>query len=260
MSATTIDMDDLVREHRFDELVRNEQARIVRIIFRFCGNWADAEEAVQEALVKLWADRTQLDHIDNLTGWLVTEAKWKVRTLAHQRRRAVPALLGEDIEWVESQTVDPSSLPCTADPEVQARIRVALAALSPRQRDVVRAHCLHGMSIAEIAEKRGLTTSTVHSTLWRALHEADLSGSPWEDRRTERAVESPEAEVFRKSPTLLALLPAKQQQAVRLRYVQRLSLAEVGKEMGCSLGYASELLNRARRTLRTLAADLVAVQ
>ncbi len=260
MSATTIDMDDLVREHRFDELVRNERARVVRIIFRFCGNWADAEEAVQEALVKLWADRTQLDNVDSLPAWLVSEAKWKALTLAHQRRRAVPAMLGEHIERVESQKVEPSSLPCTADPEVQARIRTALASLSPRRREVVRSHCLHGMTIDEVAKKLGMTRSSVHSTLWRALHEADLSGPAWEDRRTGRAVESPEAEVFRKSSALVGLLPAKQQQAVRLRYVQRLSLAEVGKEMGCTLGYAAELLNRARRTLRALAADLAAIQ
>ncbi|MFY1656923.1 sigma-70 family RNA polymerase sigma factor [Micromonospora sp. WMMD1274] len=256
MTAPTIDTAELVREHRFDELVRNEQARIVRTIFRFCGNWADAEEAVQEALVKVWAVRAQLDHVDNLAAWLVIEAKWKARKLAAQRRQAVPGLLGEHIERVEAQTPEPSSLPCAADPEVKARIRVALAAMSPMQRAVVQAHCIHGLTIEETAKKVGTTRRSVSQMLYMALHHVDLSGPEWRDHIAEIGLESPEAKAFRTSFALVRMLPTRQRQAVRLRYLKRLPLADVAREMHSTPTNVRNLLNDARRTVRALAADL----
>lgn len=256
-TTTTIDFDDLVREQRFEELVRTQRRRAVGIVFRHIGNWADAEEAVQEALARMWTDRTRMDAVDNLAGWLINEAKYKARTLAAERRKAAPSPLGEHIERVEAQQLEPSSLPCTADPEVMARIRVALAAMTPTQRAVVQAHCLHGMSVAETAEKIGTTRHAVHQALYTALHHVDLSGPEWRDHHAEIGVESPEAKVFRASPKLVRMLPARQRQAVRLRYVKGLSTADAGKRMGISAKQVSNLTNDARRFVRELMPSLV---
>ncbi|MEV2236725.1 sigma-70 family RNA polymerase sigma factor [Micromonospora sp. NPDC049891] len=257
--TTTIDFDDLVREQRFDRMVRTERARIVRTVFGYCGNWADAEEAVQEVLAALWADRANLDDVTNLAGWTVTRAKYAALRLAEQRRKATPALLGEHIERVETQTPMEStqSGPSLDDPEVAARVRVALAAMTPSQRRVVQLHCLHGVSIAETAKKLGISRGNVSQRLYEALNLVDLSGPAWVDHLAELGYESPEAKAFRACPGLVKLLPSRQRRAVQLRYIQGLSRAEVGKRLGISVSSVSNLLRAARATVRELSAGLV---
>ncbi|MGW1057648.1 sigma-70 family RNA polymerase sigma factor [Micromonospora rubida] len=257
MSTTTIDFDDLIREQRFEETVRNDRARIVRIIYAEFGNWADAEEAVQEALTDLWAQRTRTDTINDLTGWLVVGARYRAMTIATRRRKATPALLGEHIERVESQDLEPTSPLCSGDPEVMERIRVALAAMTPMQRRAVQLHCLHGMTAAQTAAEMGTTRHAVHQLLYNALNHVDLSGPPWTDTHAEMGMESPEAKAFRACPQLLRMLPPRQRQAIRLRYIKGMPLAEIAKRMRIDVHEVGKYINRARRAVRELSAGLV---
>ncbi|HEY0700268.1 MAG TPA: sigma-70 family RNA polymerase sigma factor [Micromonospora sp.] len=256
MTAPTIDFDDLVRECRFDELVRDHRARLVRLIYKQFGNWADAEEAVQEALVRLWADRTRIDEVQDLAGWVFASARFKVLEIAASRRRATPALLGEHIERVEASQCEPSSLPCIADPEVMDRVRVALAAMTPTQRAVVELHCLQGKPNAEVAEMLGISRQSVSQQLHMALHHVDLAGPAWRDVNTERGVESPEAKAFRASPHLLKMLPPRTREAVRLRYVERLPAAEAAARMGVSRHALRLHIKKARVAARSVMAAL----
>ncbi|MFG1847747.1 sigma-70 family RNA polymerase sigma factor [Micromonospora carbonacea] len=258
MSTTTIDFDDLVREQRFDDMVRNDRARVVRIVYGYIGNWADAEEAVQETLIDMWADRVSLDRVADLTGWLVVGAKYRALTIADKRRKATPSMLGEHIERVESQHLEPTSPLCSGDPEVMARIRVALAAMTPTQRKAVQLHCLHGLTAAQTAAEMGTTKHAVHQLLYNALHHVDLNGPEWTDRQAELGMESPEAKAFRACPQLLRMLPPRQRQAVQLRYVKGLPVAEVAKRMRITNHDAANHINRARRAVRELVGTLPA--
>lgn len=254
-SAPRVDFDDLVREQRFEMLVRDHQRRVTHMVYRKCGNWADAQEAVQDALLVLWGKRQQLDDVEDPAGWLVTEAKWSLYRIRKDRAKQCPALLGEHIERVEDQQADePGDGPCLGESETMERVRRALATLPPDRRRVVEMLCVQGMTTDEVAERTGKTHDAVYRLLCAAFRDADWSGPEWR----ERWVSDPEADLLRTSVPLLAKLPGRVREAAWLRYVDGLPVGKVAERMRISLLGAKTLLTRARSVARAELAERAA--
>jgi len=255
VAAPAIDFDELVREQRFEMLVREQRRRVVFILFSYCENWADAEEAVQDAILNLWVERDRLDDVDNPVPWLVVRAKWELRRLRLAKSRQCPALLGEHIERVEDQRPEPTTLPCLADPKTVRRVRRAMATLSPELRRVVELHCIKGMPISDVAKRTGKSSKLVSKLLTLALRDhTGWSGPKWRGHRG--AEGAPEAEALRTNADLLAKLPPQVQEAARLRYVEGLSPAEVTARLGLEGRQIERLTTLARQAAR---AELTAV-
>ena len=69
---------------RFEALLRPYLQPLFRTAFRFAGNVADAEDLVQDVLVKLYAKRQDLDKIEKLQPWLM---KVLFRTFVDRKRK-----------------------------------------------------------------------------------------------------------------------------------------------------------------------------
>ena len=61
-------MDQLELANRFDR----ERRRLRSVAYRIVGSLSEADDAVQEARLRL--ERAEVDEIDNLEGWLTTVA------------------------------------------------------------------------------------------------------------------------------------------------------------------------------------------
>ncbi len=161
---------------RFSALVVRQQRRASRIAYHFLRDAADADEAVQDAFVKVFS------HIESFREDLPFEV-WFTRILINgcldrqkaRRRRArwiVPQPEAEQGErsWAESvPTLGPSPEESLLLRERRAQIAAAVGRLSERQRAIFLLCHYEGCSSKEVSTITGLNESTVRVHLFRAV-------------------------------------------------------------------------------------------
>jgi len=156
--------------------------------YRMTGSAADAEDAVQEALVRAWRHRERFDGRSSVRTWLYQIATHVCLDLLAQRKRRArpmeegPAGTVDDPLHAEPRThwlepvPDAWALPSNTDPVELAVLRQsirlafvsALQHLPPRQRAVLLLAEVLGWSAAEIAEGLDTSVASVNSALQRA--------------------------------------------------------------------------------------------
>jgi RNA polymerase sigma-70 factor (ECF subfamily) len=171
--APTAEFRDAFARHRPD---------LLRHCYRMLGSFADAEDLVQDVLLRAWRARATYAGDAPLGHWLMRIATNACLTaLARGRRRELPQLdrdPGHPLEELEAATwITPApDARLFADPgaAAEAREEVALAfiallqRLPPRQRAVLLLKDVVGWSSDEIAAALELTVSSVSSALHRA--------------------------------------------------------------------------------------------
>lgn len=160
-------------ELNFDDLLRPQIEYLYRLAWRFTGSVADAEDLVQDVLIKLFPKTEEMLGIKKLRPWLA-------RVLYHQyvdsvRHRArSPAL--EVVGGAEGEDDPMDTLPtAVAGPEEQAergawreRLVAALGQLNPEQRAVIAMHDVEGYSLEELETMLETPLGTLKSRLHRA--------------------------------------------------------------------------------------------
>jgi RNA polymerase sigma factor (sigma-70 family) len=156
-------VDGLVTE-RFEE----HRPRLRAVAYRMLGSISDADDAVQEAWVRLNA--TDSSTIDNLGGWLTTVVGRICLNLLRSRRTR-----REDS--LEVRIPDPVVAPVSdTDPEREAlyadsvglALMVVLQTLGPPERLAFVLHDMFGVPFDEIAATAGRTPASVRQLASRA--------------------------------------------------------------------------------------------
>jgi RNA polymerase sigma-70 factor (ECF subfamily) len=158
---------------RFEELMRPQVEFLHRLAWRFTGSAADAEDLVQDVLLKLYPRVEELATIERLRPWLA-------RVLYRQyidevRRRARSAVSAPvDGEAGQGELLD-AAAPVEDGPDAHAergewrgRILAALRELNPEQRAVVAMHDVEGYSLEELEPILQAPLGTLKSRLHRA--------------------------------------------------------------------------------------------
>lgn len=151
---------------RFAEQVVPEIGVMLRVARSITGNGAEAEDLVQDALIRAYRG------IDGFDGrhpraWLLTIVR---NTHINRHRRRRPSLLDDPDEREVESLLDPSPsgedtyLAATFD----ARVEASMAALGNHSRQVIELVDLAGLSYAEAADVLGIPIGTVMSRLHRA--------------------------------------------------------------------------------------------
>lgn len=155
--------------------------------YRMLGSIADADDAVQETLVRAWRHRARFEGRAALGTWLYRIAtRVCLDALAGRARRGRPvdgppggvddALTQRPrVHWLEP-VPDHRALPAEVDPARRLALRqsirlafvAALQRLPPRQRAALLAVEVLGWSAAETAEALETTVAAVNSALQRA--------------------------------------------------------------------------------------------
>ena len=152
----------------FAALLRPHLPKLFRLACRLTNTTADAEDLVQDVLVKLFGRRSELSSIRDLPPWLG-------RVLYNQFIDDVRRYGRQPLKLVDDgKTIDelPDHL---ANPELVATqisdsrsITQALAKLSEDHRVVLVLHDVEGYTIKEVEELTGTAQGTLKSRLHRA--------------------------------------------------------------------------------------------
>lgn len=132
----------------FADRVRGCERRLYRVARTMVKNYADCEDAVQEALVKAWAKRALLRRSEYFETWLIRILINECRTI-YRRRKTVEVELNE--RMAETQ-------------EHNGALMDALMELPEGQRIVIELHCVEGYSVREVAGMLRVPEGTVK---WR---------------------------------------------------------------------------------------------
>ncbi|MGW4242934.1 RNA polymerase subunit sigma-70 [Nocardia sp. NPDC004722] len=153
--------------------------------YRMLGSALEAEDAVQETMMRAWRSAARLKDPAGLRPWTYRIAtNVCIDAIADRRRRALPMDLAAAADphgelgapLPESTWVQPFPTSATADPATRAESResvrlafvAALQYLLPRQRAVLILRDVLCWRAAEVAELLGLSTDAVNSMLRRA--------------------------------------------------------------------------------------------
>jgi RNA polymerase sigma-70 factor (ECF subfamily) len=151
----------------FAVLVRQLERPAQALAWRTLLDRAAAEDAVQQAFLKLWTSSARFDpEKGSALGWF---RRILINECLDRRRALKPVQPIEDGFDIADPAADPEALAIAADR--QARIDAAMARLNPRQRLAISLFHGEGLSMAEIAERLETTPKAIEGLLGRARSE-----------------------------------------------------------------------------------------
>ncbi len=157
---------------RFDALLRPHLERLYRPAYRFTGSRDDAEDLVQNLLIKLIPQLQKLEQVDILGPWLARALYNLFVDDARRRAREVSAIgMGTSDVAILDQLIDESSESPEQGAErllSQRRLAAAWQRLPAEQRAVIAWHDIEGYSLDELAAAHDLPLGTIKSRLHRA--------------------------------------------------------------------------------------------
>lgn len=140
----------------FEEFYTRSAARLTGQLYVMLGDLHEAQDVVQEAFVKGWSRRRQLDRDGQPEAWIRTVA-WRLAASRWRgRRRTAEA-------WTRAGVPPHVEGP---GPESVALVE-ALRELPPKQRRTLTLHYVCDLSVEQIAGETGLSASTVKTHLVR---------------------------------------------------------------------------------------------
>jgi RNA polymerase sigma-70 factor (ECF subfamily) len=143
----------------FGMIIRIHSRALFAIAYGILQNREEAEDAVQDALVKAWKSRWRLRDPEKFPAWLCMIARHRARDIS-RRRRTVP-LSGEMTEPVESEATDTTAL--------DQQLHFALAELPELHRSALALRYFEEMDYRSIEKLLGLSNGALRGILGRAL-------------------------------------------------------------------------------------------
>jgi len=173
----------------FARLTDPFRPELLAYCYRMLGSVHDAEDQLQETLIRAWRSRGQFEGRSSLRAWLYRIAtNTCLRALENRSRRPLPAGLGgpsdpdgppeaarPEVPWLEpfpdsllgTESTDPATI-VTSRNDMRLALIAALQYLPGRQRAVLILRDVLMWRAAEVAELLGSSTVAVNSVLQRA--------------------------------------------------------------------------------------------
>jgi RNA polymerase sigma-70 factor (ECF subfamily) len=152
-------------EHAVRDVYRRYSSLVLSVCMQTLRQRQLAEEAAQQTFVQAWRASATLDTDRDIAPWLVTIARRVAIDVARREGRRPSTSL---------DTADPSDSALIALPASETaaweigQVRLAIDALPPDDKEVVRLQHLEGFTHQEIADRLGLPLGTVKSRSFRA--------------------------------------------------------------------------------------------
>lgn len=161
--------DDVARHRSFRDYVEPEITVLLRVAHAMTPVSADAEDLVQETLLRAYRAAHRFDG-EHPRAWLLTILR---NTNANMHRRRRPGIIDTQELHVDYRPAfgsaeAPSAEEAVIDLEIDGELSAAVAALDPKFRTVLILVDVHDLSYSEASAVLGVPIGTVMSRLSRA--------------------------------------------------------------------------------------------
>jgi RNA polymerase sigma-70 factor (ECF subfamily) len=154
---------------QFEQLLQPHLSQLYRLAYRFTGQRDDAEDLVQDLLLKLYPRMAEIESLDNPAPWLARVLYHQYIDRIRRQQRSPLQLMGEEEIAYEIHPDDGAQPSQEMENEIRGRmLQQALNELNEDQRMAVMLHDVEGYSLQEIENILGVTQGTLKSRLSRA--------------------------------------------------------------------------------------------
>ena len=153
-------------ENAFRALYENNFDRIAKFTFKMCKSEAVTEEIVQDVFLKLWSNRENIGHVNDIEAYLFSIARNKTIDFLRRLAKETNIIHTLSIQQTEIHNVVDEKL---NEDSLLILIEGALSCLSPQKRKIFEMSKIQGFSHDEIAETLQLSKSTVKNHLSETL-------------------------------------------------------------------------------------------
>jgi RNA polymerase sigma-70 factor, ECF subfamily len=157
----------------FVELRERHSTKVLRTLYRITRNWEDAEDALQESLLKAFRHLSGFENRSSFSSWLTRIAINSALMTLRKRKACKEVSIDSTDDCKIFGRLEPQDL--SEDPErryarceSEELLNGAMLQLEPAFRDVIQLRQMEEYSIHELAESLGISLPAAKSRLLRA--------------------------------------------------------------------------------------------
>ena len=163
----------------FRVLVERHSRSIYRVVYRMTGNQQDAEELVQEVLLRAYKSLGRFEMRSNFSTWLYRIAINRTLDFLSARKSQMQSQDAfqiaddpnpEDNRQVRVPSPSPDPERIVLSGEVKNHVAQAMTLLTPVERVAFIMRHMEGRSIEEIGQALNLKASAAKNSVFRAVH------------------------------------------------------------------------------------------
>ncbi len=155
----------------FERIYKEYYEMLLYVSRQYISDREDAKEAVQDAFIKLWANRTTIDEKASLRNFLYTITKNNCLNVL--KKQEVILRSREDLKWMEMhyqyEAMSRLGFDSIEFKELQQKIEGAINRLPDHCKEVFRLSRFSELKNKEIAQKLNISEKTVESHMTKAL-------------------------------------------------------------------------------------------
>ncbi len=169
-----VSQSESARRKALEELFACYSAMLYKVALRKLGNQADAEDAVQDALLSAYKHLDQFKGNSHISTWLTSivlnSARMQLRRRSNNRFVPLDTYDARGLDFSETFADDsPDPEQILRKTQLREVLERSMVKLSPRIRAAFRLRVVDGLSTREAAERLGIGEGTLKARLFRAL-------------------------------------------------------------------------------------------
>jgi RNA polymerase sigma-70 factor (ECF subfamily) len=153
----------------FRVLVERHSRTIYRLAYRMTGKPEDAEDVVQETMIRAYRQLGRFEARSNFATWLYRIGFNCAIDYMRARPQRESTETDEKLEAMAKSTKGPSMDDLVFAGEIGERVQEALGGLSPQERAAFLMRHYHGCSIEEICSTLDLKSNAAKHSIFRAV-------------------------------------------------------------------------------------------
>jgi RNA polymerase sigma-70 factor (ECF subfamily) len=158
-------------QQEFTELLQPNLLPLNRFVFGMVGNHFDAEDIVQETVVKAFVHFADFRAESKFKTWLMSIAVNEVRTRRRTEFRSRTTYFDFDqLERLASATSNDSPYRQYQENETTRLVQNAMMSLHPTYKEMIRLRSIDGLNIADTARQLSISVPAAKARYYRAVH------------------------------------------------------------------------------------------